>query len=148
MRGADVGASQRRAAIFAALADEPTVFVPGAATTALRAAQSKAEVRRGRGLVDSPRFRAGFAAAASVVTVGVVGWIGFQDRLTPQITTAQATQNVAQSANVNVQAVALTVSPATRELPANVRDYIAVHRQIPNADLIVPVAHVRSVSAR
>jgi negative regulator of sigma E activity len=148
MRGGDVGAAARRRDIFAALAAEPTVFVPGAASPALAAARAEEDMRRAPALVESGRFRMGFAAAASAATVAVVGWIGFQDRTAPSsVASAGAPVLVAQSANLRGATPASVHAPLGAGLPAipvAVNDYLAVHRQVPSGDMMIPVAH-RSV---
>jgi sigma-E factor negative regulatory protein RseA len=106
------GASTRR--IMEAIAKEPTVLAP---------------VRR-------PPVHAGriaFAAAASVATVAVVGWIGLQDRGSP------AGPVIAKSAPAAAAARPLV---ASNVVPLNnVNEYLVVHRQLPNADFYRPVSN-------
>ncbi len=105
------GASTRR--IMEAIAKEPTVLAPR------------------RRLPVSPA-RIAFAAAASVATVAVVGWIGLQDRGT------SAGPVLAKSAAPAPEAapvVASTVVPLNQ-----LNEYVVVHRQLPNADFYRPVS--------
>ena len=105
------GASTRR--IMDALASEPTVLAP-------------------RRLPSASPARIAFAAAASVATVAVVGWIGLQDRGAP------AEPAVASSAP------AATATPvlASNVVPLkNVNEYLVVHRQLPNAEYYRPVSN-------
>jgi sigma-E factor negative regulatory protein RseA len=90
--------------------------------------------------VLAPRLRLGasagrvaFAAAASVATVAVVGWIGLQDRGTsagPSLARSDAGATAAQPVAV------ANVVPLK-----NVNEYVVVHRQMPNAEFYRPVAH-------
>jgi len=90
--------------------------------------------------VLAPRLRLGssagrvaFAAAASVATVAVVGWIGLQDRGTSAGPSLARTDAAAPA-------------PKTAAVPSvvpvqNVNEYVAFHRQMPNADFYRPVVH-------
>ncbi|HEX4944744.1 MAG TPA: sigma-E factor negative regulatory protein [Usitatibacteraceae bacterium] len=112
LRGEGTCASTSTRRIMEAIGGEPTVLAP-------------------RRRVSASAGRIAFAAAASVATVAVVGWIGLQDRGTP-----------------TGPAVALS-SPATpppvvadNVVPLkNVNEYVVVHRQLPNADFYRPVAN-------
>lgn len=112
------GDAPRRASstvrILEALEREPTVLAP----RRLRAASAG---------------RIAFAAAASVATVAVVGWIGLQER-------APASGPV-----VARQAPAAPVAPAVVPV-ANVNEYLALHRQAPNADYYRPVSNQATVA--
>jgi len=77
--------------------------------------------------------RIALAAAASVATVAVVGWIGMQDSATP------AGPSVAKSAPATVEAGPVAVANV---VPLNnVNEYVVVHRQLPNAQFYRPVAN-------
>jgi len=93
--------------VAAALAAEPTVLAPRAAR-------------------PSSALRVALAAAASVATIAVVGWIG-----APQDARAPSGALVAIAPPVPLRAT----SPAP-----DVRDYLAAHRQIPSAEFYRPVA--------
>ena len=80
--------------------------------------------------------RVAFAAAASLATVAVVGWIGMQYRAT-SAAPAMAKQEPVQPAPV--------VARIDDSILAN--DYVVVHRQIPNADFYRP-ASVTAVGGR
>lgn len=126
------GESARRQAIFAALAAEPTVLAPAAA---IRVGEERTADPSKVHWMETRRFRAGFAAAASIATVSAVAWIGFADR----------TPRPSEMASVRAPAVrgAITATAASMPMPAHVQDYIAVHRQVVNPDAMVPVrAHV------
>jgi sigma-E factor negative regulatory protein RseA len=106
------GDEPRRAAacrrIMAALEQEPTVLAP----------KRRLTVTAGR---------IAFAAAASVTTVAVVGWMGLQQGRVPD-----AQPSLAKGAPAPV-----TVSVP----PAQVNEYLVVHRQLPNADFYRPVSN-------
>jgi len=102
-------ASTRR--IMDAIAREPTVLAP-------------------RWRMPARAGRVAFAAAASVATVAVVGWIGMQDRDAP------AGAVIAKSAPTAAPVLASRVVPLH-----NVNEYVVVHRQLPNADFYQPVAN-------
>lgn len=102
------GASTRR--IMDAIAQEPTVLAP-------------------RWRMSARAGRIAFAAAASVATVAVVGWIGMQERGTPA-------PSMAKNAPVAVPAIASNVVPLQ-----NVNEYVVVHRQLPNADFYRSVSN-------
>ena len=76
--------------------------------------------------------RIAFAAAASVATVAVVGWIGMQDSAAP------TGPVIAKSATVAPKAVPVA---AANVVPMhNMNEYLVVHRQVPNAEFYRPVA--------
>ena len=102
------GASTRR--IMDAIALEPTVLAP-------------------RWRVSARAGRVAFAAAASVATVAVVGWIGMQDRGTP------TAPSIAKTAPAAIPPLASNVVPLH-----NVNEYVVVHRQLPNADFYQSVS--------
>jgi sigma-E factor negative regulatory protein RseA len=109
--GPRVGGSTGR--IMDAIAREPTVLAPK------------------RRQAPNPA-RIALAAAASVATVAVVGWIGLQDSATP------AGPAVAQSAP---PAATGPVAQANVVPLNNVNEYVVVHRQVPNAQFYRPVAN-------
>lgn len=86
--------------------------------------------------------RVALAAAASLATVGVVGWIGSQGGspapvpVVAKTTTNSSLQPVASTATV-VQAPAL-----------NVQEYLVAHRQVPSPDLYRPVTNTTPLPAR
>jgi sigma-E factor negative regulatory protein RseA len=96
--------------IMAAIEQEPTVLAP-----------------RRRLPVNAGRIA--FAAAASVATVAVVGWMGFQQGRVPDASTTLAKGAPPAAA----QPVPMT--------PTLVNDYLVVHRQLPNADFYRPVSN-------
>jgi sigma-E factor negative regulatory protein RseA len=102
-------ASTRR--IMEALASEPTVLAP-------------------RRRVPATAGRIAFAAAASLATVAVVGWIGLQDR------GGQSGPSMAKSTTAAPPVLASNVVPLQ-----NVNEYVVVHRQMPTADFYRPVAN-------
>ena len=73
--------------------------------------------------------RIAFAAAASVATVAVVGWIGMQDSATP------AGPSVAQVGPGRRRGRAGVRRPHVVPLN-NVNEYLVVHRQLPNARVL------------
>jgi sigma-E factor negative regulatory protein RseA len=100
-----------------ALADEPAI------------------VARPRRVLETTFGRIALAAAASVATIGVVGWIGTQGGQLPEGTPA-----VAKAGASAIQPVANTTVAAPPAAPApNVQDYLTAHRQIPSPDLYRPV---------
>ena len=83
-------------------------------------------VARPKRVLDTTFGRVALAAAASVSTIGVVGWIGSQGGApAPGAVVAKNPVAVQPVAHQPVQAV-----PA-----ADVQDYLTAHRQIPSADL-------------
>ena len=82
-------------------------------------------VARPRRILDTTFGRVALAAAASVATIGVVGWIGSQGGLPTSSGTVAANPAV-----VPVQPVALQPRPA-----AAPEEYLTAHRQIPSPDL-------------
>ncbi len=107
-----LGSSTER--IMDAIGREPTVLAPRR-----RAAPSTGRIA--------------LAAAASVATVAVVGWIGMQDSATP------SGPSLAKSAPAAVDAG--PVAGANVVPLNNVNEYMVVHRQLPNAQFYRPVAN-------
>ncbi|HEX4333827.1 MAG TPA: sigma-E factor negative regulatory protein [Usitatibacter sp.] len=89
-----------------------------------------------RKLLETTFARVTFAAAASVATVGVVGWIGTQGGQAP-------TPIVAKAAG-GLQPVANTVTQPALD----VQDYLAAHRQIPPPELYRQVNNRAAARAR
>ncbi|MBK7661619.1 MAG: sigma-E factor negative regulatory protein [Betaproteobacteria bacterium] len=112
LRGDGPGRTALSRRIMAALEEEPTVLAP-----------------RRRIPVNAGRIA--FAAAASVTTVAVVGWMGLQQGRVPDAGPALAKGPAA--------AQPAAVAATTR--PANVNEYLVVHRQLPNADFYRPVSN-------
>ncbi len=113
LRGDSPRRADARRRIMAALEAEPTVLAP------------KRRLPEAAG-------RIAFAAAASVATVAVVGWMGLQQARGPEAQPALA--KGAPAPQQGVVPVAVTT-------PAHVNDYLMVHRQVPNADFYRPVAN-------
>jgi len=85
--------------------------------------------------------RVALAAAASVATIGVVGWIGSQGGGTPMPEPV-----VAKAPAASIQPVASTGTVVTA--PAlNVQEYLVAHRQVPTPDLYRPVTNRAPVAA-
>lgn len=110
LRGDDPHGAAACRRIMAALEAEPTVLAPKRRLTASAG-------------------RIAFAAAASVTTVAVVGWMGLQQGRAPDAQPA-----LAKGAPV-AQPVAVSAPPA------QVNEYLVVHRQLPNADFYRPVSN-------
>ena len=92
--------------------------------------------------VLAPRLRLGssagrvaFAAAASVATVAVVGWIGVQGSGAPQGPTVAKAVPAEPPSQV-----------AANVMPASVHEFVVVHRQLPNADFYRPASNTASVA--
>lgn len=109
-------ASTRR--IMDAIAAEPTVLAP-------------------RRIAAASAGRIAFAAAASLATVSVVGWIGLQDSATSkgQVVATSATPAATQAA----------ATPGIMPLQ-NVNEYLVAHRQLPNPDFYRPVVNKAAVA--
>jgi sigma-E factor negative regulatory protein RseA len=101
--------------IMAALRDEPTVLAP-------------------RWRPSASAGRIAFAAAASVATVAVVGWIGVQGTGAPE--------GPALASTAPARLAAAPVVASANVVPLNnVNEYVVVHRQFPNADFYRPVSN-------
>jgi negative regulator of sigma E activity len=91
-----------------------------------------AMIARPKRIYETTLGRIAFAAAASVATIGVVGWIGNQGGQVP-------------SGAVVARAPG-TVQPAL--IPAaDIQDYVVAHRQLPSAELYRPVVNSRGAPA-
>jgi sigma-E factor negative regulatory protein RseA len=91
-------------------------------------------IARPKRVMDSTVARVAFAAAASVATLGVVGWIGSQGGEAPASAPVVA-RSPAAAAVQPVSNVIMTVPAPT----VDVQDYLAAHRQMPSAQLYRPV---------
>lgn len=110
---------QRANAIFAALADEPTVFAPSAVRPKSKVIGAIGMVT-GRGLSRGPRLA--MAVAASIVTVSAVGIVAMK---TQQSGVPEGSMKlIAQQTPASV----ITVAAPT----VNVNDYLVLHRQFAN----------------
>ena len=107
--------------VFASLKTQPTILAP-------------------RRRIQAPYVRIAMAAAASVATFGVVGWIGLQGG------TGTSVPAVAKS-NSGIQPVA---GKATVKQPAadDVQEYLAAHRQMPSPDSYRTVNNRAATPAR
>ncbi len=118
MRGDAGGRAARAQRIFDALEREPTVLAP-------------------RRPLSTRTGRIAFAAAASVATVAVVGWIGVQ-----------------QGRSTGADTLARGAAPASSQPaialpePKLVNDYLVVHRQVPNAEFYRPASNRVPAAAR
>jgi len=106
LRGDDPHGAAACRRIMAALEAEPTVLAP-------------------RRRLPASAGRIAFAAAASVATVAVVGWMGLQQRV------PDGQPALAKNAPVAAPVAA----------PAQVNEYLVVHRQVPGADFYRPVSN-------
>ena len=84
-------------------------------------------IARPRGVLETTFGRVALAAAASVATIGVVGWIGTQGG--SSVPGAVVAKNPAAIQPVGHQ------QPAATPPAADVQDYLAAHRQIPSPEL-------------
>ncbi|MGE5097264.1 MAG: sigma-E factor negative regulatory protein [Betaproteobacteria bacterium] len=91
-------------------------------------------IARPKRVYETTVGRIAIATAASVATIGVVGWIGTQGGQLPGATPVVASKAAPVPA---VQPVANTtiVPPATLD----VQDYLAAHRQMPSPESYRPV---------
>ena len=97
-------------------------------------AKEPAIIARPKRVIDTTVGRVALAAAASVATIGVVGWIGSQGGHVPG-----AAPVVAKTPSL-VQPVAN--KPTTAPTPTvDVQDYYAAHKQLPSAELYRPVTN-------
>jgi len=122
LRGHAPARLERDRGVMRALSAEPTVLAP-----------------RPRAM-ESTVGRIALATAASMATIGIVGWIGMQGGPTaaPAVvakgTSAASIKPVAETTLV-------PIAPAI-----NVQDYLAAHRQIPSPDLYRPVANTKAAA--
>ncbi len=124
LRGESTGEIGRRqrcaAAIFARLAEEPTVLAPAA----IRSSQSE------------KRTRIALAMAASVVTVSAIAVVAFKQQ-NGTVADVQLVQQVAPR----------QVGPAVTPSDVRVNDYLAIHRQYANPEAF-QAASARREAAR
>jgi len=98
-------------------------------------AEEPAIIARPKRGMDSTLGRVAFAAAASVATIGVVGWIGSQGgSATPSATEVAVVKSAVPAAVQPVSNVTTIPAPTV-----DVQDYLAAHRQIPSPELYRPV---------
>jgi sigma-E factor negative regulatory protein RseA len=122
---------------LAALREQPTVLAPR------------------RRIVDTPFTRIALAAAASVATIGIVGWLGLQGgQIRTESTIAKAAPatagvatNVAANVPSNVPANG-TMAVSSNQPVLNVQDYLTVHRQIPSPEFYRQVSSQAPATAR
>ncbi|MGZ5067651.1 MAG: hypothetical protein ACXWG1_18880, partial [Usitatibacter sp.] len=114
MRGQAPRRLERSAALMESLKSQPTVLAP----------------RRG---LESKATRFALAAAASVATIGVVGWLGTQD--------GQPSAPLVAKVSSGIQPVANKTTLPAREAiqPLEVQAYLAAHRQVPPPEFYRPV---------
>ena len=119
--------------ILKALREQPTVLAPR------------------RRIVDTAFTRVALAAAASVATLGVVGWLGLQGgqlRTGSEVAkAAPAPSGTATNVAANVP-VAGTVTVSSNQPVLNVQDYLTVHRQIPSPEFYRPVSNQAPATTR
>lgn len=102
-----------------------------------------------RRVLEGPFVRVALAAAASVATIGVVGWLGLQGgQLATQPAIAKATSSgpvtdIASNVPVNG-----TLPVASTQPVLNVQDYLTVHRQIPSPEFYRQVSSQAPTAAR
>lgn len=96
-------------------------------------------IARPKRMLESPFGRIALAAAASVATIGVVGWIGTQGgQLSGAPVVAKNPTSLQPVANKS------TIAAPT----ADVQDYLAAHRQLPSAERYRPVHNRAPAAAR
>jgi sigma-E factor negative regulatory protein RseA len=102
-----------------------------------------------RRVLNGSFARVALAAAASVATIGVVGWLGLQGgQLTTQGTIAKA-RSPAGVTNVASNVLANGTMPVASTQPVlNVQDYLTVHRQIPSPEFYRQVSNQAPAAAR
>lgn len=114
LRGGLPHPTDTAARVAAALKDEPAI------------------VARPKRMLQTTVGRVALATAASVATIGVVGWIGTQGGQLPGGTTVAKNPAVLQPVAITKPAAAPTVDP---------QDYYIAHRQLPSAQLYRPVTN-------
>ena len=122
MRGQAPRALGLSAAVMQAIQQQPTVLAPK---------------RR----FETTFAKVAFAAAASIATIGVVGWICMQGGQGGQVPA------VAKS-NASIQPVANKSMVRESVQPLDVQDYLAAHRQQPRPDSYRPVNNQAPAAAR
>lgn len=111
---------------------------------AIRAALEKepAVIARPKRILDTSFARVSLAAAASVATIGIVGWIGSQGGSPGGVP-------VATTGKSAIQPVGITTAPvsATVVVPIDRTPYEIAHRQVPRPD-VYNVNNKAAASAR
>jgi sigma-E factor negative regulatory protein RseA len=90
-------------------------------------------IARPKRVYESTFGRVALAAAASVATIGVVGWMGNQASPVP------APAMVARAPGA--------LQPIAMAQAADIQDYVVAHRQLPSAELFRAVANTRPAPA-
>ena len=117
-------------------------------------AAEPAIIARPKRVLDTTFGRVALAAAASVATIGVVGWIGTQGGQLPSASPVVAKnptmiQPVANTATTAPAAGAPAAATPVANVPApDVQDYLAAHRQLPSPQLYRPVTNRTPAPAR
>jgi sigma-E factor negative regulatory protein RseA len=120
---------------LAVLREQPTVLAPR------------------RRILDTAFTRVALAAAASVATVGIVGWLGLQGgQIRTEPAVAKATPQPAAAPTTvaaNVPAPSSgTMAVSSNQPVLNVQDYLTVHRQIPSPEFYRQVSSQAPAPAR
>lgn len=98
-----------------------------------RLAAEPAIIARPKRVIDTTFGRVALATAASVATIGIVGWIGTQGGQLPAAGPA-----IAKSPASAIQPVANTAKLPAAPV-ADMQDYVTAHKQLPSAELYRPV---------
>jgi sigma-E factor negative regulatory protein RseA len=96
-------------------------------------AAEPAIIARPKRVYESTFGRVALAAAASVATIGVVGWMGNQASPVP------SPAMVARAPG--------TLAPVAMAQAADIQDYVVAHRQLPSPELFRVVANTRTAPA-
>jgi sigma-E factor negative regulatory protein RseA len=122
LRGESVGETTRRRAaaeaIFAKLADEPTILAPAAIAKAAQPVRVE------------KKARLALAMAASVVTVSAIGVVAYKQQSTAVVLNQAAQQAV----------IPPVVKQEAKPVDLRVNDYLVVHRQFSNASALQATA--------
>ncbi len=130
LRGQPPRRLEMPAGVIQSLSAEPTVLAPRAV--------------KARALHGTMFGRIALAAAASVATIGVVGWIGSQGGPATEVpVVAKSTSAIQPVANKSTTAAAPATPPQL-----DVQDYLAAHRQLPSPELYRPVNNRTPSAAR
>jgi negative regulator of sigma E activity len=95
-----------------------------------------AMIARPKRVYETTFGRVALAAAASVATIGVVGWMGMGGQVSSSGSVIAKNPSAIQP-----------VSNVVRATPAEMQDYVAAHKQLPSADLYRPVVNNRAAPA-
>jgi sigma-E factor negative regulatory protein RseA len=103
---------------------------------AIRAAleNEPAMIARPKRILESSFARVSLAAAASVATIGIVGWIGSQGGSPAGVPVATGKAGI-QPAGLSAQPVASTAVVAPIVTPIDRTPYELAHRQVPRPDV-------------